>query len=133
MKLTRLYQRILRALWTFAIALCKTCTLKTNEGRLNLCVVVGLPLGLLKGSFFTDWLMGLVLALYIYQLIKETPKFFSLWEAETQKRQWKVIQARIGQGFFHRSSLYFPPGTPISAARSALRGQCGFVTHTAGF
>ena len=133
MKLTRLYQRILRVLWTFAIALRKTCTLKTLDGWLNLGVLFGFPIGLYSGAFFANWFMGIVLALYVYQIVKETPKFFSLWEAETHKRQWKVVQARIGQGFFHSTSLYFPPGTPISAARSALRGQCGFVTHTAGF
>lgn len=133
MKLTRLYQRILRALWTFAIALCKTCTLKKLDGWLNLGVLIGFPTGLYSGAFFANWFMGIVLALYVYQIVKETPKFFSEWESQTHKRQWKVVQARIGQGFFHSTSLYFPPGTPISAARSALRGQCGFVTHTAGF
>ena len=133
MKTIRLKELVVRYFWTLAIALCKTCSFNTLYGTLNMCALVGFPVGLYSGVFFINWFMGVVLTLYICQTVFAIGTLLCKWEIETQKRQWKVIQARIGQGFFHSTSLYFPPGTPISAARSALRGQHGFVTHTAGF
>lgn len=133
MKLTRLYQRILRVLWTFAIALRKTCTLKTLDGWLNLGVLIGFPVGLYSGAFFANWFMGIVLALYVYQIVKETPIFFSEWESQTRKRQWKAIQARVERSGYCYTQVYFPPGTPASAVFSAFRGQRVTITHVAGF